>query len=312
MPRGTIGRLRLYPGENVSRLDSSLVRLGKAARLIESLELTEPELRYAFERTSPFAGPDLSTLPGDASEARDPAAATFFAGLVRLAEYVRLRREIGCGGPAGLLEKASRCWTAADAAPKQKALTEFVDLFASLVFRKVVVVTQALEALGFVAEGETTIARDILQEQGVRRIWEVLRIAEATGLSVADRSCCHLEPLRHARGLPRCAGPTTNGSGNSCAEIFDKLWQTEDARRQHSEPEGLISVDQPFELFLIDSGMEPVVRTIAWRFRLCRHLSAMLANLETVHQSATGRSRAWMKRYRVWQANREIFAPAFL
>ena len=67
-----------------------------------------------------------------------------------------------------------------------------------------------------------------------------------------------------------------------------------------------------FEYFLVDPGMEPVVQTSRIRLALSSvqtFIQRCLLNLEPqVKPSVIDSNRwEWMKRYRVWEANREIF-----
>jgi hypothetical protein len=67
-----------------------------------------------------------------------------------------------------------------------------------------------------------------------------------------------------------------------------------------------------FEYFLVDPGMEPVVQTSRIRLALSSvqtFIQRCLLNLEPqVKPSVLNADNwAWMKRYRVWEANREIF-----
>jgi hypothetical protein len=66
------------------------------------------------------------------------------------------------------------------------------------------------------------------------------------------------------------------------------------------------------EFFLIDPGMEPIVQTSRIRLAISSvqlFIQRCLLNLEPkVHPSAiNSRHWQWMKRYRVWEANRKIF-----
>ena len=75
---------------------------------------------------------------------------------------------------------------------------------------------------------------------------------------------------------------------------------------------GLQNTEQLFEYFLVDPGMEPVVQTSRIRLALSSvqtFIQRCLLNLEQkVDPSAIpSKQWEWMKRYRVWQANREIF-----
>ena len=67
-----------------------------------------------------------------------------------------------------------------------------------------------------------------------------------------------------------------------------------------------------FEYFLVDPGMEPVVQTSRIRLALSSvqtFIQRCLLNLETQVKPAIIDANRWdwMKRYRVWEANREIF-----
>ena len=83
---------------------------------------------------------------------------------------------------------------------------------------------------------------------------------------------------------------------------------------------GLDNSNQLFEYFLVDPGMEPVVQTSRLRLAMSSvqtFVQRCLLNLEdgnaahpelNVAPSAIPEDWwAWMKRYRVWEANREIF-----
>ena len=96
--------------------------------------------------------------------------------------------------------------------------------------------------------------------------------------------------------------------------IFDKLRQ-----RQRDALVGYIMhrdhfdrMEQLFEYFLIDPGMEPVVQTSRIRLAISSiqvFIQRCLLNLEKyVHPAAINSKQwQWMKRYRVWEANRKIF-----
>src|SRR5439155_10426034 len=71
-------------------------------------------------------------------------------------------------------------------------------------------------------------------------------------------------------------------------------------------------LEQLFEYFLIDPGMEPVVQTSRLRLAISSvqtFIQRCLLNLEPkVHPSMINAQHwQWMKRYRVWEANRKIF-----
>ena len=75
---------------------------------------------------------------------------------------------------------------------------------------------------------------------------------------------------------------------------------------------GFARLEQLYEYFLIDPGMEPVVQTSRIRLAIASvqlFIQRCLLNLEPkVHPSLiNSRQWEWMKRYRVWEANRKIF-----
>ncbi len=96
--------------------------------------------------------------------------------------------------------------------------------------------------------------------------------------------------------------------------ICDKLRQRQrDALVSHvMHQHGFARMEQLYEYFLIDPGMEPVVQTSRIRLAIASvqlFIQRCLLNLEKrVHPSViNSRQWEWMKRYRVWEANRKIF-----
>jgi hypothetical protein len=76
--------------------------------------------------------------------------------------------------------------------------------------------------------------------------------------------------------------------------------------------QGFENKNQLFDYFLVDPGMEPIVRTSRVRLDISvlqSFIDRCFLNLEPeVQPSALDTDLwQWMKRYRVWQANREIF-----
>ncbi|HNF98174.1 MAG TPA: neuraminidase-like domain-containing protein, partial [Pseudomonadota bacterium] len=75
---------------------------------------------------------------------------------------------------------------------------------------------------------------------------------------------------------------------------------------------GFDRMEQLYEYFLVDPGMEPVVQTSRIRLAIASvqlFIQRSLLNLEPkVHPSTIDAKQwEWMKRYRVWEANRKIF-----
>ena len=96
--------------------------------------------------------------------------------------------------------------------------------------------------------------------------------------------------------------------------IFDKLRQRKrDALVAYiMHKNGFERIEQLFEYFLIDPGMEPVVQISRIRLAISSvqlFIQRCLLNLELRVQPVAINSKhwQWMKRYRVWEANRKIF-----
>src|SRR5438067_1268707 len=94
--------------------------------------------------------------------------------------------------------------------------------------------------------------------------------------------------------------------------IFDKLRQLRrDALVAYIvNQQGFENKNQLFEYFLVDPGMEPVVRTSRLRLAISSvqtFVQRCLLNLEpAVQPSALDSDQwQWMKQYRVWEANRK-------
>ena len=96
--------------------------------------------------------------------------------------------------------------------------------------------------------------------------------------------------------------------------IFDTLRQ----RRRDAlvawvmHTDGFDRVEQLFEFFLVDPGTEPVLQTSRLRLAISAvqlFIQRCLLNLEPGVSPAAIDSEhwQWMKRYRVWEANRKIF-----
>ncbi len=82
--------------------------------------------------------------------------------------------------------------------------------------------------------------------------------------------------------------------------------------RQNDETKHIDTPDKLFEYFLIDVEMDPCMKTSRIRQALSSvqlFIQRCLLNLEpqVVSSSIKARQWEWMKRYRVWEANRKVF-----
>lgn len=333
LPKGTLERLTLSPSQSVERVRRARLLLSKSLELIEGLGLSVREVQHLLTHADDFGGVSFNRLPTD--EAGAAQASALFEYFMRLVEYGRLKREVAgdTDDLIGIFENARRTYPASTpAATAEDAL--FEDLcgrFADLARRDVEVVGEAATSLGFtkssqsVGAGLRVVCPEFTNESGVRRLWDALQAVETLGVGVAPfvRSteiidagktpderfdiAADLRNMVKARYEPeawlRIAQP-----------IFDKLRQARRdalvARIMHRD--GFERIEELFEFFLIDPGMEPVVQTSRLRLAISSvqlFVQRCLLNLELeVHPSALNSAHwEWMKRYRVWEANRKIF-----
>jgi hypothetical protein len=324
---GPLDRLTVHPHSMVRRLWRAHLLVVKVLRLAAVLRLTERELRLLAGVV--VDGLDLSALPAEAGDATsDAAAASLVAALLRVAGYVRLRDELGAD-PADLVELLARSRRAfpADADPGEAidvALAELAERFGAISRNPPAAVRLAAALAGAAATATVSGGRLLVvvpafaDEQALRRLWEVLLLAGRLGVGVdaLERWATPTPDFDVARDLRDTVKARYEQQQwrRVAQPISDRLRQ---ARRDalvawtlhHG---GFASTEQLFEHFLIDPGMEPVVHTSRLRLAVSSvqtFIQRCLLNLERqVHPSALNAAHwQWMRRYRVWEANRKIF-----
>lgn len=308
IPMGTLARFCPWPADVIDRAGRSYATLTKALRIAEVLGLGERELRYMLMNRADFEGLELARLPAE-EDLDANASRGLFGQLYQLIRYVLLREHMA-GGSAALI----------DVFEKNTAGTreEVIDHLAAITRKGKDTVLAGLNALGL-AHGS------LLNALPLSRLNDLLIKTAATGVSVSD---CR-----------RWTEVVTYGSiGGYRATIADEL---KSAVRSHYAEETWAQVSQPvfdlvrkgkrdalvayllielgydrteqlYEHFLMDPGMEPVVQTSRIRLAIGSvqlFIQRSLLNMEPQVHPATINARhwEWMKRYRVWEANRKIF-----
>jgi hypothetical protein len=173
----------------------------------------------------------------------------------------------------------------------------------------------------------------LVNEIGFARLWEALQMVQTlgvqpqvlkqtTGIVYPSRATTNPDPGFAIASALRNAVKSqyTPDQWRPVAQsVFDPLRQKKrDAlcayvlNLQAIEQFGATDTNGLFEYFLVDPGMEPVVQTSRIRLALSSvqtFIQRCLLNLEpNVKPSIIDSDRwDWMKRYRVWEANREIF-----
>lgn len=312
---GPLGQLTLYAGEAMGQAEQALLLLGKVLQTLQTLGLSEREARYLLTHAADFGDVSLHTLPTLPTDLQldKAAAAERFSGFRRLITYASLKRELA-GGTDDLITIFE-----ANGTMGANRLDELVyPRIAELTRRDDLVVTSVANAL--------FAAPDFASEQPLQRLWEALQVVERFRVSVA--SLLSWTDIVNPRATP----PTRFAIARDVREsikarldeaawqrvakpIFDRLRQQQrDALVAHVlHTRGFERLEQLYEYFLIDPGMEPVVQTSRIRLAIGSvqlFIQRCLLNLEPkVHPSAILNPEhwEWMKRYRVWEANRKIF-----
>ncbi len=315
LPAGPLSQLQLYPQAAVDGFGRARVLLAKVLQILQGTGIGEREVSYLLAHASQFGGLKLSALPTRSTDDSGAQAATLFAQFLALADYADLRRS-AAGGTDGLIDVFK---AASQASPPVAAST----LLAHLTRRSPETVEDVATALG--------ADPHFLNPVGIRRVWDALQIVQRLGLPTAviaaataivdavpaspDRIAASVKNAVKSRYTPEQWRPIAESVFNPLrrrkrdalvAYLLNRL--------------GLRSASQLFEFFLVDPGMEPVVQTSRLRLAMSSlqtFVQRCLLNLENgdavrpQRNVAPGAIRAdwwqWMKRYRVWQANREIF-----
>ncbi|MFB7287798.1 neuraminidase-like domain-containing protein [Actinacidiphila glaucinigra] len=306
LPRGSAGQLALTPSAAIDAGEGAVTVLAKALRLLQGLGISEPEARYLLTHPDDFDG-----VPLDGLARSNPTSAevtTLFTHVSRLMGYARLKRDLG---GADLI--------AVFAAGKAGDSTGVFSRLARLTARDEAVVKATAKELTLAAAG-------FADERPLRRLWAALDLVAQFGVPVA--AIAEWGAIVNLAATPEQCRGVAGALKESIRARFDPAsWQRivqpindrlrrrrRDALVAHvSHQHGFTSTEQLYEYLLIDPGMEPVVRTS--RIRLASSsvqlfVQRCLLNLEPrVHPSAiiNAGQWEWMKRYRVWEANRRIF-----
>jgi peptidoglycan hydrolase-like protein with peptidoglycan-binding domain len=305
-PAGPVGNV--YPHSMVQALWDAHLYVTKVLLVAERLELAPAELAHLLPALSPL---------------------TIEAVLATVA-YTGLREEIGAD-PADLVELLTRSRRSFPAtidptAAQDEVLADLSQRLAAMIRRTPELVLAAIKLnptpVSSIVDGDRLIvtASGFTTAAELRRIWEVLVLAQRLGAGVdALRRWAVPRPgfeiARDLRDTVKARYEPENWR-RVAQPINDRLRKL---RRDalvawilHHHPAGFERVEQLFEYFLIDPGMEPVVQTSRLRLALSSvqtFIQRSLLNLERqVHPSALNAAHwEWMKRYRVWEANRKIF-----
>jgi peptidoglycan hydrolase-like protein with peptidoglycan-binding domain len=344
LPKGPLSQVVLYPQDAVDSFARARMLLSKVLQILRTFALDERELSYLTANAAQFSNLTLSDLPTRPADDSPAQAAKLFAQFLTLADYADLRKRPGGGsdGLIGVFANVGQAFTEPATSPdsNQDPATPWNRL-ASLTRRDPGIVRDVALALNLIQEQTTGASRQVTavgdfgNNRGIRRIWQALQLVQVVGIPVSTlvASTAVVAAIPTAGALPPEVIATTLTNAVKARfspaawrpvakSVFDKLRQ----RRRDALVAYLVnalaleSSNQLFEYFLVDPGMEPVVQTSRLRLALSSvqtFIQRCLLNLENGNSEHPERNvvpaaiRAdwweWMKRYRVWQANREIF-----
>ena len=332
LPKGSVARLTRYPSSSADRVQQALALLKKVLRLTGAFGLSQREIEYFSANPADFDDLSFSELP--TTHADDSTARKLFTCFLRLASYARLKKDTA-GSTDDLIDVFSRSRRsyprAADSASSKAAVFDDVcGRIADRTRRDAATVKAMANRLGFTAtatDNGTALIVTVpafMNEKGVLRLWDGLlvtaqlgipveTISEATTIVTDSPAKSRFDIAQDFRNAVKASYEPENWL-RIAQPIFDALRRRKrDALTAYvMTARGFDSIEQLFEYFLLDGGMEPVVQTS----RIVLAISSIqtfvqrcLLNLESdVPPSVIDSDQwAWMKRYRVWEAARKIF-----
>lgn len=322
LSKGPVSRLMLYPAATIDTAGRAVILLNKSLQLVQSLGMSELEIRHLQTHANNFDDISLRELPTvavDDTIVEQHAIVKRFGWFRRLVAYARLKRDLAAGTDdlIGIFEADGV--SAVDRLEKQ-----VYPLIARLTRRDESTITITAEALftRFVFTSEIPL----------QQLWQALQVVERFGVSPASlvrwagivrSGTPAAERFEIARDLKEAIKARFEPKNwqRVAQPIFDKLRQRQrDALVSHvlqqlrrkPETAHIDTQEKLYEYFLIDPGMEPVVQTSRIRLAISSvqlFIQRCLLNLEPKVQPSVINSQhwEWMKRYRVWEANRKIF-----
>ena len=320
LPKGSLRQVVLYPQQSVTAFIRAYILLAKVLQILRVTSLGVREISYLVANSTQFNNLKLGSLPTQPGDDAPDKAIALFAQFTKLAAYAELRK-----GPAGGTDGLVDVFQAASLNSTQEPNTPWT-ILANLTRRDSKVVQAVAKALGSSANFSTPA--------GIRRIWQALQMVQIIRIPVdALAAATAIVSISQLTGAPAPDVIATNfknavkaqytaGSWRPIAQsMFDKLRKKKrDALVAYLVNKLVLdNSNQLFEYFLVDPGMEPVVQTSRLRLALSSvqtFVQRCLLNLESGNNkpeldvlpgAIDADWWAWMKRYRVWQANREIF-----
>jgi hypothetical protein len=300
---------RLYPASVIERLEATYVRTLKAASLATGAKLTAGELAHlAVDPDLRVGGKGWLNALRASGQPDHGTGIELRAALLRMLEFARLKAELSPRDERLLEAMRAPTATAADGSSPLLVLTRWDG--------------DSLDAL-LARIGKTRA--DLAQVETFARVADAYGVATKLGTSAAAAiAAAGNDPTAERAAAFQAALRARYEEADWLAvlrPINDALRSLRrDALvayvlRRLSESPATAGVDTPeklFEYFLMDVEMDPCMQTSRIRHALSSvqlFLERCLMNLEAevAPSSVDPGEWEWMKRYRVWEANRKVF-----
>jgi hypothetical protein len=297
LPLGSLDRLQLTPTDVATEVETARQLVAKIATLADMFQLTDRELELVLSDDG-APTPVMSRLPVTPTGVVEPRLAAVLRSLL---DYLAVRN----GWVAGRDDLIG----VMAAARSGSGIGEVADSLATVVRRSSDILIDAATA-AFDRD------RDAFETpRGLLRLWRLMELLRRTGLNLDDLAQIASE------------SPDPIATRNAVRARYDEqAWRNvakpihDDLRRQRRN--GLVAyllnkhgydrIEQLFEWYLIDPGMGHMVLSTRIQLGISAvqlFIQRCLLNLEAeVRPNALRADHwQWMKRYRVWEANRKIF-----
>jgi len=294
---------RLTMAAAVTQASASVLRLHKAVLLAQALGLTARELTFSAS-TCPDTSGVLDELPVDDTIAA-AAVHALYGKLVRLIDFAAFRSATetdadtwvdvletsGLGTGDGQARAAAvGSWHAAD-------VTDAVAFLA--------VPAAALQALGTLAALRRVLELTVQTNQSVAdlRAWTVADPTADDVTALKDAVRANLDPAAWRETMQSVNDALRNQQRDALVAYI----------LTHAQPmPDIDTADSLYEHFLVDVEMDACMQTSRIRLAISTvqlFVTRCLMNLEDQVSPSSIRADhwQWMKRYRVWEANRKIF-----
>lgn len=253
-----------------------------------------------------------------------------FGQLIRISNYSQLKEELA-GGTDAIIDIFENAHEIQSNSTGNEILEDLCKRFAELTRRDALTVQETANELEFKTTSNTVkglklvSVPDFKQEKGLKRLWDALKAVEKFNVSVesivgwtkiVDQSATLQDRSNIAQDVKNTIKAKFEAENwlRIAQSVFDKLRKRQrNALVAHiMHKHDFTRIEQLFEYFLIDPGMEPVVQTSRIRLAISSiqlFIQRCLLNMEKGVQPSAINSKhwQWIKRYRVWEANRKIF-----